>query len=133
MTLPNTLLFNEPDPITTLTEACDKYEKALMENDLTTMDDLFLDSPQTLRFGVGENLYGIEEIREFRKTRTGGSPQRKVLRREIVTLGPDIGLCNLAFQREGGTRIGRQSQTWVRTKNGWRVISAHVSLMQDQS
>lgn len=133
MTLPDALPANDPKALASLTAACDLYETALMENDLDTLDALFLDSAYTLRFGVGENLYGIEDIRAFRKSRTGGSPQRAVLRREIVTLGPELGLCNLAFQRDGSPRIGRQSQTWVNTPTGWRVISAHVSLMADQS
>ncbi|MCK5749445.1 oxalurate catabolism protein HpxZ [Oricola sp.] len=124
---------NLPDPLGELTAACDLYETALMENDLERLDALFLESPVTLRYGVGENLYGIEAIRDFRKGRTGGSPQRDVLRREIVTFGEDIGVCNLEFRRRGGGRIGRQSQTWMKTDEGWRVVSAHVSLMQEGS
>ena len=124
---------NLPGPLGELTEACDAYEAALMENDLARLDGLFWDSPMTLRYGVGENLYGISEIRDFRKGRTGGSPQRDVLRREIVTFGKDLGICNLEFRRQGGDRIGRQSQTWMKTEHGWRVVSAHVSLMQDGS
>ncbi|WP_305968103.1 MULTISPECIES: oxalurate catabolism protein HpxZ [unclassified Mameliella] len=128
-----TVTLNQPAALAELTAACDLYEKALMENDLEVLDGLFWDNPNTLRYGVGENLYGIEEIRAFRKGRTGGSPQREVIRREITTLGPDVGICNLQFQRVGSTRVGRQSQTWVRTEDGWRVIAAHVSLMQDGS
>ena len=124
---------NLPGPLSELTEACDIYETALMENDLDRLDALFWDSPLTLRYGVGENLYGIDEIRDFRKGRTGGSPQRDVLRREIVTYGETIGVCNLEFRRRGGDRIGRQSQTWMKTEDGWRVVSAHVSLMQEGS
>lgn len=124
---------NLPGPLAELTAACDLYETALMENDLERLDALFLESPVTLRYGVGENLYGIEAIRDFRKGRTGGSPQRDVLRREIVTFGEDIGVCNLEFRRRGGERTGRQSQTWMKTDDGWRVVSAHVSLMQEGS
>ena len=124
---------NLPGPLSELTEACDIYETALTENDLDRLDALFWDSPLTLRYGVGENLYGIDEIRDFRKGRTGGSPQRDVLRREIVTYGENLGVCNLEFRRRGGDRIGRQSQTWMKTEDGWRVVSAHVSLMQEGS
>jgi hypothetical protein len=124
---------NLPGPLSELTEACDVYETALMENDLDRLDASFLDSPLTLRYGVGENLYGIGEIRDFRKGRPGGSPQRAVLRREIVTFGEDMGVCNLEFRRHGSERIGRQSQTWMKTEQGWRVVSAHVSLMQEGS
>lgn len=128
-----TLPLNDPDTLAGLTAACDAYEAALMSNDLQAMDGLFWDSPHTLRYGVGENLYGIDEIRAFRKARPGGSPQRRVRRREIVAFGPDMGVCNLEFERAGGGRIGRQSQTWMRTDQGWRVVAAHVSLMQDGS
>jgi hypothetical protein len=104
-----------------------------MENDLGRLDALFLDSALTLRYGVGENLYGIDEIRDFRKRRTGGSQPRDVLRREIVTFGDDMEVCNLEFRRRGGDRIGRHSQTWMKTGAGWRVVSARVSLMQGRS
>lgn len=124
---------NLPGPLSELTAACDIYETALMENDLDRLDALFWDSPLTLRYGVGENLYGIDEIHDFRKGRTGGSPQRDVLRREIVTYGENLGVCNLEFRRRGGDRSGRQSQTWMKTEDGWRVVSAHVSLMQEGS
>jgi len=127
------MILNDPAALASLTAACDVYENALMTNALETLDALFWDDPHTLRYGVAENLYGIDEIRAFRLARPGGSPQRQVLRREIVTFGADIGLCNLEFQRIGGTKIGRQSQTWMRTSDGWRVVSAHVSLMQDMS
>lgn len=127
------MILNDPETHASLTAACDSYETALMTNALETLDALFWDDPRTLRYGVGENLYGIGEIRAFRLARPGGSPQREVLRREIVTFGTDMGICNLEFQRVGGSRIGRQSQTWLRTAEGWRVISAHVSLMQDVS
>lgn len=120
---------NKPAVLAELTAACDAYEAALMGNDLEAMDALFWESPQTLRYGVGEMLYGIEEIRAFRKARPGGSPQREVLRREITSFGDDMGVSNLEFRRAGGDRIGRQSQTWMKTAEGWKVVAAHVSLM----
>jgi len=119
---------NDDDTLATLTAACDAYEAALGSNDLEGMDGLFWDSPLTLRYGVGENLHGIEEIREFRKTRPGGSPPREVVRRDIVTFGPELGVCNLIFRRANG-QLGRQSQTWMLTGAGWKVVAAHVSLM----
>ncbi|WP_172331124.1 oxalurate catabolism protein HpxZ [Mangrovicoccus sp. HB161399] len=122
---------NLPGPVAELTAACDAYEAALMTNDLDAMDALFWESPLTLRYGVGENLYGIDEIRDFRKARPGGSPQRQVIRREIVTYGEAMGTCNLEFRREGGTKTGRQSQTWLKTPDGWKVVAAHVSLMAE--
>lgn len=115
--------------IAEVTAACDEYERALMTNDLDAMDALFLPAATTVRYGVGENLYGIDEIRAFRQQRPGGSPQRQVLRREITAYGADMATSNLEFQRDGSDRIGRQSQTWLRTNEGWKIVAAHVSLM----
>ncbi len=103
------------------------YERALMTDDIAVMDALFRHAPQTVRYGVGEVLYGIDEIREFRKGR-GGSPQRTLGRVEIATYGRDFATANAEFFREGATRRGRQSQAWVRFPDGWKVVSAHVSL-----
>ena len=103
------------------------YERALMDDDIAAMDDLFRHAPQTVRYGVGEVLYGIDEIRAFRKGR-GGSPQRTLGRVEIATYGRDFATANAEFFREGATRRGRQSQAWVRFPDGWKVVSAHVSL-----
>ena len=103
------------------------YERALMDDDIAAMDDLFRHAPQTVRYGVGEVLYGIDEIRAFRKGR-GGSPQRTLGRVEIATYARDFATANAEFFREGATRRGRQSQAWVRFPDGWKVVSAHVSL-----
>ncbi len=124
---------NDPDILATVTAACDRYEAALMANDLEVLDALFWDSPHTLRYGVGENLYGMEEIRAFRQSRTGGSPPRRVLRREIVSLGEAFATCNLEFRRENSARVGRQTQTWLHTEDGWKIVAAHVSLMAETS
>jgi len=107
--------------------AFNAYERALTNDDIAAMDDLFRHAPQTVRYGVGEVLYGIDEIREFRKGR-GGSPQRTLGRVEIATYGRDFATANAEFFREGSTRRGRQSQAWVRFPDGWKVVSAHVSL-----
>ena len=120
---------NLPDVIAEVTVLCDAYEVALMANDLDTLDALFWSASETLRYGIAENLYGIEEIRAYRVGRTGGSPQRDVLRRVITTHGTDVATCNLEFVRPvTGTR-GRQSQTWIRTVDGWKIAAAHVSLI----
>ena len=103
------------------------YERALMTDDIAAMDALFRHAPQTVRYGVGEVLYGIDEIREFRKGR-GGSPQRTLGRVEIATYGRDFATANAEFFREDSTKRGRQSQAWVRFADGWKVVSAHVSL-----
>ena len=80
-----------------------------------------------MRYGVGEVLYGIDEIREFRKGR-GGSPQRTLGRVEITTYGDSFATANAEFYRDGASRRGRQSQSWVKFPDGWKVVSAHVSL-----
>jgi hypothetical protein len=104
-----------------------------MENDTATLDALFWNSPLTLRYGVGERLYGHDAIAAFRSARAGGSPRRVLANTVITTFGHDFATANTEFRRAGETRIGRQSQTWVRTANGWRIVSAHVSLEADQS
>lgn len=118
---------NDPDIVAEVRAAFDAYEQALMADDTAAMDRLFHAAPTTVRYGVGEVLYGIEEIRAFRVGR-GGSPQRRLGRVEIATFGRDFATANAEFFREGATRRGRQSQSWVRFAEGWKVVSAHVSL-----
>lgn len=123
------LPINLSDVLAEVTVLCDAYEAALMANDLDTLDALFWSASETLRYGIAENLYGIEEIRAFRKGRSGGSPQRDVLRRVITTYGTDVATCNLEFIRPATGTRGRQSQTWIRTIDGWKIAAAHVSLI----
>jgi hypothetical protein len=118
-----------PDVLAEVTAAFDRYERALVSNDVAVLDELFWDSPRTLRYGIAENLYGIDEIRAFRVARPAVSLARTVLRTRITTYGRDFATANIEFRREGQPRIGRQSQTWVRFPQGWRVVAAHVSLM----
>ncbi|SHN24004.1 oxalurate catabolism protein HpxZ [Rhizobacter sp. OV335] len=120
---------NRPDVLAVLTAAFERYERALVGNDVAVLDELFWDSPHTLRYGVGENLYGIAAIRAFRSARPATGLARSVLRTQVTTYGEDFATTHIEFQREGGTRPGRQTQTWMRTPDGWRVVSAHVSLM----
>lgn len=103
------------------------YERALMADDIPAMDALFHDAPTTNRFGVGEVLYGIDAIREFRKGR-GGSPQRRLGRVAITVYGDGFATADAEFFREGSEQRGRQSQAWVKFADGWKVVSAHVSL-----
>lgn len=118
---------DDPQVVAEVRAAFDAYEAALMADDVAAMDRLFHDAPTTIRYGVGEVLYGINEIRDFRKGR-GGSPQRVLTRVEIHAFGPDTATANAEFRREGDPRRGRQSQTWVRFADGWKVVSAHVSI-----
>ncbi|GBR30503.1 AtzH-like domain-containing protein [Kozakia baliensis] len=115
--------------IAALTVASDQYEDALAQNNIPVLDELFFDGPEAVRFGATENLFGAQEIAEFRRARTNGAPARRNTRREIVALGPDVGCVNIVFERLADGRIGRQSQTWLRTAHGWRIVSAHVSLL----
>ncbi|CAB3704002.1 oxalurate catabolism protein HpxZ [Achromobacter piechaudii] len=120
---------NLPDIVAEVTAAFERYEIALVSNDVEALDSLFWNSPHTLRYGAGENLYGYDAIREFRASRSPQGLARQVLRTAITTYGKDFATTNIEFKREGSDRIGRQSQTWMRTPAGWRVVSAHVSLM----
>ncbi len=120
---------NLPDVVTDVTAAFARYETALVNNQVEVLDELFWNSPHTLRYGASENLYGYDAIRAFRAGRSPQGLARRVLRTAITTYGRDFATTNIEFQRDGSDRIGRQSQTWMRTPQGWRVVSAHVSLM----
>lgn len=120
---------NLPDVVAEVTAAVDRYETALVNNQVEVLDVLFWNSPHTLRYGAGENLYGYDAIRAFRAARSPQGLARRVLRAVVTTYGQDFATANLEFQRDGSDRIGRQSQTWMRTPEGWRVVAAHVSLM----
>jgi hypothetical protein len=104
-----------------------------MANDLEALDAFFWADARTVRYGPGQNLYGIEEIRAFRLARTGGSPQRRLDHTVITTFGRDYAVANTEFLREGASGPGRQSQTWVRLEIGWRVVAAHISLLSEGS
>lgn len=112
--------------IAEVTTAFEAYERALMTDDLAAMDALFHHAPSTNRFGVGEVLWGMEAIREFRKGR-GGSPQRRLGHVAIAVYGECFATADAEFFREGSDRRGRQSQAWVKFTDGWKIVSAHVS------
>ncbi|WP_459617194.1 oxalurate catabolism protein HpxZ [Bordetella sp. 2513F-2] len=120
---------NLPDVLAEVQAAFARYEKALTTNDVATLDELFWNSPHTLRYGATENLYGYAEIQAFRAARLAAGLEREILRTAITTYGRDFATCNMEFRRDGSPRTGRQSQTWIRTGAGWRVAAAHVSLM----
>ena len=126
------MVINDPAVLAEVESAFAAYESALMANDLDALDALFWHSPQTVRIGPGQNLYGIDAIRAFRANRPGGSPRRVLLRVVITALGSDFATANAEFQRDGAALPGRQSQTWVRLPDaGWRGVSAHVSMLGD--
>lgn len=109
-----------------------RYEAALVGNDVATLDELFLDAPTTIRYGGGENLYGYAEIAAFRAARPAAGLARRISRTVITTYGRDLATASTLFHRPGAPgKVGRQSQTWVRTPAGWRVAAAHVSIIDD--
>ena len=120
---------NLPSVLQEVQEISERYEKALVNNDVAVLDALFWDSPHTLRYGAGENLYGYAAIQAFRAARPATGLARTVLRTCITTYGHDFATVNIEFQRIGALHTGRQSQTWLRTAAGWKVVSAHVSLL----
>jgi hypothetical protein len=120
---------NLPDVLAEVTAVCDRYEQALVTNDVAVLDELFWNSPHTVRYGATENLYGYEAIRAFRAARPAQGLARTVLKTVITTYGRDFATADIEFQRASSARPGRQSQTWMRTPDGWRVVAAHVSLL----
>lgn len=120
---------NIPDVLAEVTLQCERYEYALVNNDVAVLDELFWNSPLTLRYGATENLYGYDAIAAFRAGRPAHGLQRAVLANVITTYGRDFATANVEFQRLGSAKTGRQSQTWIRTHRGWRVVAAHVSLL----
>jgi hypothetical protein len=124
---------NLPDVVAEVSAAFERYERALVGNDVAVLDELFWDSPHTLRYGVTENLYGVDEIRAFRAARGAQGLERVLLKKVITTYGREFATANVEFRRANSSRSGRQSQTWMRTPQGWRVVCAHVSLLAPPS
>jgi hypothetical protein len=120
---------NIPRVLAEVTAAFARYEDALVNNKVEVLDELFCNSPHTLRYGATENLYGYEAIQAFRASRPAQGLQREVLRTAITTYGRDFAHTAIEFRRMGSPREGRQTQTWARTAQGWRVVAAHVSLL----
>ena len=126
------MVVNDPETVAELLALYPRYEEALLSNDVEVLTAMFWASPQAIRFGAGENLYGMDEIEAFRKSRPATHLARRSVRLEIVTFGKDFGSVTLEFERDapGGDVIrGRQSQVWVRFEEGWRIVSAHVSTL----
>ena len=124
---------NIPETLAEMTAAFAAYERALMANDLGALQALFWNSPLTIRFGPGQNLYGIEAITAFRAGRTGGSPQRTLANTVITTFGTDYATANTEFFRAGAAAPGRQSQAWARIDGAWKIVAAHVSFLAEGS
>jgi hypothetical protein len=116
---------NLPEVIAEVTAAFERYERALMCNDVAELNELFWRSPHTLRFGIAENLYGHAAIAGFRRARSPAGLARQLHHTVITSYGRDFATANTEFIRAG--RPGRQSQTWLRLPEGWRIVAAHVS------
>ena len=122
---------NLPEVVAELTELYTRYETALVTNDVPVLQELFWNSPHVVRFGVTENLHGYAELEAFRLARPAAGLAREIVRQDVVAFGRDTGAVTIEFRRTTGgvTRQGRQSQFWCKFPEGWRIVSAHVSLL----
>lgn len=123
------MLVDSPDVISEVAHAFRRYEMALVANDIATLDELFCDSPVTIRYGADESLYGYAAIQAFRSARPGAGLDRRLEQTVITSYGQDTAVASTLFFRKAAPgKVGRQMQTWVRFPEGWRVVAAHVSL-----
>jgi hypothetical protein len=121
-----------PDVLAEVTAAFQRYEAALVSNDVAVLDELFHADRRTIRYGVGENLYGYQEIMAFRAARSPVGLGRKTARTLITTYGRDTAVASTLFYRDSLVgKVGRQMQTWIRFPEGWRIVAAHVSIIAD--
>ena len=119
-----------PEVLAEVTQAFENYEKAILENDVAALDEFFRADSRTIRYGAGENLYGYEAIKAFRAGRSSAGLARTLSRTVITTYGRDFAVASTLYDRpSAGAKIVRQMQTWVRFPQGWRVVAAHVSLI----
>jgi Protein of unknown function (DUF3225) len=123
------MTINLPHVHAELSAVFQQYEQALVTNDVAVLDALFWNNANTVRFGVGENLYGFAQIQAFRASRPATGLARTLHNTVITTYGETYGTAMTEFMREGSNKVGRQSQTWVKFSDGWKVVAAHVSLM----
>ena len=120
-----------PDVVAEVSAAFERYEAALTSNDVAALDSLFRDDPRTIRYGSGENLYGYSEIKAFRAARSPAGLGRTLSRTVITTYGRDFAVAATLFERPSAAgKVGRQMQTWVRFPDGWRIVAAHVSVIE---
>ena len=124
---------DRPDVVAEVKQAFERYEQALVSNDVDALDALFFDDERTIRYGGGENLYGYAEIAAFRRARPPAGLARRLSRTVITTYGRDVAVASTLFHRSSAPgKVGRQMQTWVRFAEGWRVVAAHVSVIEEQ-
>jgi hypothetical protein len=121
-----------PDVLAEVTEQFQRYETALVSNDVAVLDELFRADPRTLRYGIGENLYGYDAIMAFRAGRSPAGLMRKTARTVISSYGRDTAVASTLFYRDSAPgKVGRQMQTWVRFAEGWKIVAAHVSIIDE--
>jgi hypothetical protein len=121
-----------PDVVAEVSAQFARYERALVSNDVAVLDELFRDDSRTLRYGIGEILYGYSEIMAFRAARPSVGLMRRTARTVITTYGRDTAVASTLFYRETAPgKVGRQMQTWVRFAEGWRIVAAHVSIIDE--
>jgi len=121
-----------PEVVAEVRAAFDRYEKALTTNNLDALNSTFRDAPQTVRYGIAENLYGYDQIKSFRQARSPIGLMRSISQTVITTYGRDFAVASTLFRRETVPgKLGRQQQTWVRFPDGWHVVAAHVSLIDE--
>jgi hypothetical protein len=118
---------NRSEIVAEVRVAFDRYNAALDGNDVAALNGFFWNSPSTVRFGIGENLFGYPEIARFRSEKWTPGRQRRLVELTITTFGEDFAATSAVFSREGDDAISRQSQTWARFPEGWRIVTAHVS------
>jgi AtzH-like len=118
---------NAPDVHAEVQAEFARYESALLANDVDALVTFFRDAPETVRFGIDDAQYGHAELAEFRRSQAIATPPRELRRTVITTFGTDFAIADTEFVPDDSAAIGRQSQTWVRTEQGWRIVSAHVS------
>lgn len=121
-----------PDVIAEVGAAFARYEKALTTNDTVVLGELFRNDPRTIRYGMGENLYGYDEIQAFRGARSPVGLMRRTDRTVITAYGHDTAVASTLFYRDNAPgKVGRQMQTWIRFPEGWRIVAASVSLIDE--
>ena len=123
---------NRPKVLAEVTAAFERYERALVMNDVKVLDEIFHRDPRTIRYGGGENLYGYDEIAAFRAARSPAGLERTTSKTVVTTYGDDFAVASTLFHRAiMPGKVGRQMQTWVRFPEGWRVVAAHVSVIAE--
>lgn len=123
---------DRPEVVAEVRAAYERYEQALVANDIATLGALFRNDPRTIRYGVGENLYGYKEIEAFRAARSPAGLARTTSKTVITTYGRDFAVASTLFHRPTAPgKVGRQMQTWARFPDGWFVVAAHVSVIDE--